>query len=388
MTTYYPLSPDQLNDIVESFSEFTQSPSGVAVAIGWSLSGDNSSEDLFLKVNGTLRTGDGNEITPSNHVLFKLGSTSKLFTATAFAYACQDVGCAIEMNSNLGQFIQFSGPMGEALNNLPLKSLANYTSGLPADNTANTPPGLHPPFNNNATYSVKDMVAFLNSTTFSVNQEGTVYQYSNLGFSLLAVAISRAYGTNGFNLWVRDYIFQNETLQMHDSRYCPISNDSDPWPENFPVGYIHGQANQYYPVDSLYNGQFGAYYGGGGVMSSAQDMMTWLNFNMGKTPEDPRMPTKSLLAMMQNPSTDVLTNGSGYLGLGWFISPDKSLLTKDGILPGANTAMIIAASPNAGEIPAPAGVFVLINMSEENTASSDLATQIAKKVLAQMQTPS
>jgi hypothetical protein len=92
--------------------------------------------------------------------------------------------------------------------------------------------------------------------------------------------------------------------------------------------------------------------------------------------------------MLQNPSTEVRTNNQGYLGLGWFISPDKSILSKNGELPGTNTAIRIAASSDAGTNQAPAGVFVLINMLEVNSTSTDLATQIAIKVLAAMETPS
>jgi D-alanyl-D-alanine-carboxypeptidase/D-alanyl-D-alanine-endopeptidase len=386
MTTYYAPTQQQLNDIVNSFTQYTQAPSGVAIAIGWSLTGDEPAEDIFLAIKGTLRTGDDNEITPSNHILFKLASTSKLFTATAFAYACQDENSPIRTDSLLGQFIQFTGPMGNTLNNLSLKSLANYTSGLPADNVS-SPPGLLPPLSPDTPYCVQEMISFLNKTEFNIEPENTIYQYSNLGFSLLAVAISRAYGTNGFNIWVRDHLFQNDTLQMHDSRYCPIPEE--PWPESFPQGYNLDQSNnQYIPITSLYNSKFGAYYGGGGIMSSPHDMLTWLNYNLGKLPEDPSIPTGPLLSMLQNPSTEVRTNNQGYLGLGWFISPDKSILSKNGELPGTNTAIRIAASSDAGTNQAPAGVFVLINMLEVNSTSTDLATQIAIKVLAAMETPS
>lgn len=377
MTTYTAPTAEQLNTIIDSFHDYTKI-SGVAIAIGWSLTGEQSAQDIHLRVNGELYSLEGHQIKPTNHILFKLGSTSKLITATAFAYACQDVDSPIHMESKLGEFIQFKGMMGDRLNNLLLKNLANYTSGLPTDNK-DAPEGLHPPFEYNQIYSVHDMVKHLNGADFELDPQGEIYHYSNLGFSLLAVAISRAYGTNGFNVWARDYLFRNEVLEMKDSRYCPLYGE--PWPDNYPLGYVYTQDGaEALTAELSYDGQFGAYYGGGGVMSSPHDMMRWLNFNLGKLPEGPHFPSQALLAALQNPSTNVRVNDKGYLCLGWFMSQDKSELRKNGLLSGANTAMVIATSPDAGNIPAPAGVYVLINMSGAN----DLATSIAEGVLSVM----
>ncbi|RKR64074.1 D-alanyl-D-alanine-carboxypeptidase/D-alanyl-D-alanine-endopeptidase [Yokenella regensburgei] len=378
MQAFIPPTTEVLDNIVNSFPLIAQPPAdaNIAIAIGWVL--DNGDQGVYL--SGSLQDEAGNGMVLNDSVLFKLASSSKLFTAMAFAYACLDSASPVTRESVLGDFILFSdSEVGSALKKIPLYNLAAYTSGLPADN--NSSAGTLPPLNIDESYSVQDMLNFLNQdASFPVEPYGEISTYSNLGFSLLAVAISRACGTNGFNIWLQDYLFRNENVNMADSRYCPIPGN--PWPARFPCGFVYDEATQKYTKASLYSPKFGAYYGGGGVMSSARDMLTFLKINMGLLKPFPF--SEELIQWMQTP---IWTQSGTITGLGWFFSPDESVLTKNGILDGTNTAIQMAASTSPGRTPSAAGVFVLTNLSEINmpAGKGDLATKIAGQVYLTMQ---
>ncbi|WP_312284262.1 serine hydrolase domain-containing protein [Yokenella regensburgei] len=353
-------------------------PEGVIIAIGWAISSEQGvvvDEDIHFR--GEALHYDGTKTAPDQQTLFKLASVSKLFTALAYSYALSDPDCQINEETTLQSLMTFSGAMAPALNSLSLLSLANYTSGLPADNVSSPPPGLHPDPTPNKIYSVDEMQRFLESTHFFVFPRGAFFHYSDLGFSLLGAAVARAYGMYNINDWMKAYLFDNTTMNMTASRYCPLP--PDPWPANFPVGFEYIQAGKKYnKVQELYDGLFGAYYGGGGVMLPATEMMTWMKFNMGCLAPFPDTP--QILARMQNTSTPVRTPNGRALGLGWLISQEQPLLAKNGDLPGVNTAIVISNSPQPGTVSSSVGVFVLINLSGAGDLATNIATQIFQTI--------
>lgn len=100
-------------------------------------------------------------------------------------------------------------------------------------------------------------------------------------------------------------------------------------------------------------------------MSTPNDMMKWLQFNMGITANSTLTP---LLPALQRPSTNVTTKHGGQLGLGWFLKavptingPTLNIVWKDGGLAGYHSFITFLASEQPGTNPSGAGVLVLTN---------------------------
>ena len=110
-----------------------------------------------------------------------------------------------------------------------------------------------------------------------------------------------------------------------------------------------------------------AYDGAGGVVSTPNDMMTWLRFNMGRVDTKKTKALHALLPELQKPATPVKTPAGYKLGLGWFLTPGmgnhfipSGAVWKDGEIRGTNT--YITFLPWVGtDAPSEAGVFVLTN---------------------------
>jgi serine-type D-Ala-D-Ala carboxypeptidase/endopeptidase len=130
-----------------------------------------------------------------------------------------------------------------------------------------------------------------------------------------------------------------------------------------------------------------AYNGAGGVVSTPNDMMKWLQFNMGIQQNAVLSP---LLAFLQSPSTKVM-NGATQIGLGWFMKAKVSATSrypaifKDGGLNGVST--YIAFLPGPPAMPSPAGVFVLTNSQGlyNSTGTTEMSEAVAFNVLNIMQ---
>jgi len=130
-----------------------------------------------------------------------------------------------------------------------------------------------------------------------------------------------------------------------------------------PLGYSsHGSAGVPYPPGMA---EFPAYYGAGGLFSTPGDMMTWLKFNMGIT-QNPTL--INLLPTLQSPSTIVTPWPNSQLGIGWFLSTIQPglgdsyiVVWKDGGLGGFSSFICFLQSPDPGQTPSQAGLFILTN---------------------------
>lgn len=148
----------------------------------------------------------------------------------------------------------------------------NYTSGLPADNeTAPDLPPLLP-----APYSSSGMLGFLNlPNDIALAPSGTVYAYSNLGFAIAAAALPFLSGdpTQPYEALIQSQIWQQLGFSDNTSFFTNVRLDQ------LPLGYnYNGQT--WTPVPAG-NKAFPAYHGAGGVVCTPNDMMKWLQFNMG-----------------------------------------------------------------------------------------------------------
>ena len=122
-----PTAP-QITDIVK---HLLVEGKDIGVAVGVA-SPDFSTPGFFF--NGNLVSRSHHQaLTFDENTLFAIGSVSKTYTATLFAAAVQNNGAVAQ--SILGSYPIDGTTVGSNFENIQLVTLANYTSGLPADNT-------------------------------------------------------------------------------------------------------------------------------------------------------------------------------------------------------------------------------------------------------------
>jgi D-alanyl-D-alanine-carboxypeptidase/D-alanyl-D-alanine-endopeptidase len=303
---------------------------------------------------------------------FEIASITKTFTASLYELSVQTG--RIRSDDTVGRFL--GSEVSAKIQAIPLFDLANYTSGLPADNVTSNDTY---PSTAMGDYTELDMLNFLANPRFTVTTPGTVYTYSNLGFSLLAVCLQRADGFGNGRMWNADEILR------------PVVNDI-----LVPLGMVKTK-----PYTSAISGllplgfdaegnplatgspTLPAYDGAGGLVSTPNDMMTWLQFNMGIIESEN---LGNVLPVVQTPAatgvSDLPTNTVP--GLGWFATIIQTssggaltIIEKNGDLPGFSSQIAFLAPAECQS--AAAGVFVLANekLTENgNTATTNIAYEL------------
>ncbi|HET8920120.1 MAG TPA: serine hydrolase, partial [Xanthobacteraceae bacterium] len=137
---------------------------------------------------------------------------------------------------------------------------------------------------------------------------------------------------------------------------------------------------------------FPAYFGGGGIIATPDDMFKWLLFNMGITRDAELTP---LLPVLHRPSTKVTASHPANsdewyeLGLGWFINRERpgfsASVSKDGEMDGFASYIGFLPSPDPGNLPSPAGAFVLVNADGIRKEGRDIALVMTNDLLLHVQ---
>lgn len=354
----------QLNNLVAPY--LNAQPTGLAFAIGYATGTGAFPATGYLA--GSVYDQYGNNLNLSNNTLFELGSLSKTFTSTLCAFLGQKYNPTWEKKT-IGDYATHIN-VGTQFHPIPLLALANYTSGLPADNV---PPVTTLPEYLPVPYSPAAMLGYLKGTSLKPTDISKTYTYSDLAFSTLAQLIPLFHSSTAAQdlaELMAEFVFT--PASMPDTAYF-----EDIFLDQLPVGYNYPGPSPANPGHDV----FPAYYGGGGVVSTPNDVMTWLQLNMGILTTSPLY---SAVQKAQTPSTSVLRNNNTQLGLGWFINlpmgPNLPLVFKDGSLPGAESYMLLVDWAGTGS-PSSAGVFVLTNSNGLTSGGVDLTQSIAEAVL-------
>ncbi|MBV8212890.1 MAG: beta-lactamase family protein [Verrucomicrobia bacterium] len=368
-TTITAPTPDQLNGLVTPY--LNAQPEGLAFAIGYA-TGTNAFEP-GVYTNGSVFDQYNHNLELGVNTYFELGSLSKTFTATLCAFLGEKYNRTWETQT----ISEYNINVGSQFDPIPLKALANYTSGLPADNVSGkivTLPKYLP-----WPYYPAAMLGYLNgvgTATWKPTDIGKAYTYSNLAFSILAQLIPQFHGSTASEdlaELVASWVFG--PLLMQNSYYF-----GDILLDTLPVGYTYSSPSSFSPAAPGHN-VFPAYYGGGGVVSTPSDVLTWLQFNMGMLKNNPLYP---ILEKTETPSTKVTTPNGGQMGLGWFLdnwtTPQITVLNKDGSLAGYNSFMLFVDWVGTA-VPSQAGVFVLTNSDGLTNGSESAVQYIAQSVL-------
>lgn len=333
-----PPTDDQLYSLLTPYTEYGPPGPGPAFMVGYAGQGFSG-----IYSAGTVMNMRQQAMPLTNDTPFEIASNSKIFTALLYE--------SLLPAWHLGPPMVADFPLlniGRQFAQIPLSSLMNYTSGLPADNDAGAAdfPRFLP-----APYAQPAMLGYMNFSPLQVEPAGQNYTYSNLGFALMAAIAPMIAGGSTYEQLVADIIFG--PLGMSSTSFF-----DDVRLDQLPLG-INFDGTAGTPVSAGWE-FFPAYNGAGGVVSTANDMLTWLQFNMGLSTNSALSP---LLPVMQAQSTGVTTPWGDNLGVGWFLNQGDHYDTiwKDGDLNGFSSFMAIAPSTDPGSTTAEAGVFVLTN---------------------------
>ena len=292
---------------------------------------------------GNVRTqrfyGDtGNHGRPGADTEFEIGSITKTFTATLLAF--EDQKGTMRLDDPLERYAprgfrvpQFNGQQ------IRLVHLAEHTSGLPRTVRNPSPP------------TMPERLWRFTSNYQLTRAPGEKFLYSNLGFALLMRAIVRRTGLSDQQLYARVI---TEPLGLHNTaiELTPAQR------ARFAKGFRPNGA----PAPEYGQG-FPAMNGSGAIHSTLNDMMRYLDFELGRVD----IPLRSLLPILHQPRHAAGKNGS--VGLAWQMrkGPNGRFIFKDGAMPGY--ASFMGFSPSRGT-----GVVVLSNQAHCNVGK--IASQI------------
>jgi len=362
----------QIENIVRNNLPTTSQYIGAAVGVA------SSSFGTHIQCVGSLVGQNGKKMSFTTDTPFEIASITKTFTATAYELLLQSG--AVGPYDTLNRF--FGGDLPAGFLAVPLFDLADFTSGFPTDNGSVDNGGVPVPNANgtlppslSGSYSQAEMLKFLSSSPFPLNAPGTTYSYSNLGFALLAIALQSAAKSDSFGDLINDEVLAPLGMvktQAYDTAISAL----------LPRGFDQ-TGTQAGPG----SGTLPAYDGAGGLVSTPNDMMTWLQFNMGIL----AIPTLAgVLTPIQTPNS--IPRSSITPGLGWFVSdlpgsnPKRTIIQKNGDLSGfcSQTAFLATegcSSPSGG-------AFALVNYHDSGAnAPESPATNIAYDLLLAMISP-
>ena len=156
---------------------------------------------------GVMRAGGATRVVDST--VFEIGSITKAFTGTLLADMV--LRHEVALDDPVAKYLPgWTIPMfdGRAIT---LVDLATHSSGLPRDPTNLNAVNPADPL---AGYDEALMMAFLKAHVLR-RPPGTLYEYSNLGMSLLGIALAKRAGTS-YDALVRTRIL--DPLKMYDTR--------------------------------------------------------------------------------------------------------------------------------------------------------------------------
>lgn len=229
--------------------------------------------------------------TPDGDTVYEIGSITKTMTATLLADAVLSNQMTLETPlASLLPGFTFSDRQLQAIT---VGQLAEQRSGLPR-----LPSNLQPKADDNpyADYDADQLKSFLAGYTLP-RQAGAAYDYSNLGFGVLGFALAQQARTP-YGLLLSDKLFK--PLGMTHSG----TGTTTAMRGHLATG--HDEAGQ-----AVANWTFDALAGAGAVRSTGQDMLRYLQANMGQRTSA----LAAAMALAHTPRADI--NGRSRIGLAW-----------------------------------------------------------------------
>jgi CubicO group peptidase (beta-lactamase class C family) len=314
------LSDEQIPPLLKRYVGKRADRTGIAVVVS-----DRSGSRIF--VHG--HSGDkGNRLVDAETV-FEIQSITKVLTAILLADMV-DRG-EVAFSDPVARYLPTAVQMPVHGRPITLLDLATYTSGLPNNPDVGTLRDKDPA-TAMANYSAAELYEYI-SAYQSAYDPGTHYEYANIGFGLLGLALAHRKGT------------AYETLLIE--RVCkPLGLTSTAI--NLPTDTARRMAQGHDRKDNPTSPSvMPAFEGSGAVRSTARDMAVILEACLGfrKTPLDAAF---KRTAAMRRPTgidgTDV--------GLGWFVSEGRTdrIVWKSGLSSGFNSTLAYSPVNQRGAV--------------------------------------
>jgi CubicO group peptidase (beta-lactamase class C family) len=232
-----------------------------------------------------------------SHTVFRMGSISKVFTATA-VMQLQERGL-VDLDTPIRAYLPFFRMADQNYKKITVRHLLTHTSGLPGDNKMYSG---EPDFSADA---IKRYVSRLHDRPLEfVPGEG--YAYNNTGYVLLSSLVEEVSGTT-FEDYVRAHIF--EPIGMTESTFGPLAADDG----NVAALHVIGAdfQNTVYKKDPFTRWKTGA----GGLKSTIGGLALFAETLLhGGTAAHRRILSEESLRQMWEKGT-----GSGDKGLAWSV---------------------------------------------------------------------
>ena len=283
----------------------------------------------------------------SDDTTYEIGSITKTFTGTVLADMVRrgEVGLDDPVARYLPAGVRVPSLNGRAIT---LLDLATHTSGLPRLPTGYVPPD---PANPYAGFAAEHLYAFLGRYALE-REPGSKFEYSNLGMGLLGHALARAAGAKSFQALVARRVLRPLGLSM--TAYGRAGALA-PW-----MTRGHDRQGALAPPFDV-----AVLAGGGGLNSTAADLLTYLEANIG----EPKSPLER--AMRDARRGRHVPRRGIQVGLGW-MTMTRGPLTLVGHNGGtAGYSTYVAFDPATR-----AGVVVLANSGD-----FDYADKIGRELL-------
>jgi CubicO group peptidase (beta-lactamase class C family) len=287
---------------------------------GASLAVTKNGKLVYMKGYGKANTTTGELVTPAHR--FRLASVSKTFTGVAIMKLIQEGKFTLDskvfgtggiLGTDYG-----SAPYNANVLSMTVKNLLQHTSGSWGAVTGGDV------IDQNPTYSYKQLFDWILTTRPNPNAPGTVYDYSNVNFSLLGRIIEKVSGKSYIN-----YIKQDVLASIGDTQ-TDIAGKTEAEQKSNEVKY-YGQGTD---ASYVYNIALPRRDADGGLMTTAKDLIRFVNAFDGFTTRPDILNTASITAL----TTPSAVYSSYACGIG--IWSAENLWFNYGSLPGTRTGFM------------------------------------------------
>lgn len=242
-------------------------------------------------------------VSPNNATLYRLGSISKVFTATLLVAMTTD--SSVQLNDPITKYLPDSVALANPLlAQITLQQLATHTAGFPTKptNLANTFTDSDDPY---ANYTLTDLYAYLVKFRPIVNRkkkkpEANSFSYSHLGIGILGHLLENASGKT-YQQLLEQYI-TNE-IACDDIFLIPTTEQEN----RIVAGHnFVGQSTSALHYRSLYASE--------GLYSSLDNLLKFVYLNMENTTNNP---LRDIVLQTQIPYVSTQMKNV-YACMGWY----------------------------------------------------------------------
>lgn len=344
------LQEDTKAKIAAAVARFFTRSKAVGLIVGVYPPGSRDSRDYWVFAEGSIRANT--TIRPDPRTVWQIGSLTKTVTATLLAAAVADGRLALA--DTVADFVPVGVTVPSYLDGngtttqIRFVDLGTQTASLPLD-PGDVPAG---------GYTIQAMYAYLKAYAL-IAPPGSTWNYSNVGFGLLANVLASLANFDGFSELFEDWKRESR-LPLDDMVITPNSEQR----ERLASGYDGGTKQAPWRTAT-----WPAFDGSGALYGTLDDMMVWIAYNLGRL----RSPFEGLPSITQRVYFD---DGVNIMGLAWqyfaLSGRTERYLGKDGQTNGFASFLGLMREQNIG-------TAILCNNSA--AVPQDLAAEILQIVV-------